>query len=331
MKKLLLALLCAPLLMTGCLNNSDYEQPTMPEFTFNQLRFKGKMTVKQPGSESVKFTWDDVEFAILPPADPSKDQRVTLSLKNVCFVEQMPIDCTFPNLILMAWPSNNLLTAQPADGGTVYPYSNGKPIEEYKTTDLLVAVTFVNDQIAKGGVEFRCNSMEVTIIGDPIKNGSDNEPPTMPTFTFDQLKFKGKLTSKPLPGSEFAEFTQEDVEFAILPPADSEKDSRVTLSLKNVRFVEQMPVSIACTYPNLNLMEWPYDKHLTVEPADEEPIYPYYNGLPLDIDKDGNPDEAYKTTDLLVDVVFTNDKITKGSVKFHCYTMAVEIVGDPIQ
>lgn len=161
-------------------------------------------------------------------------------------------------------------------------------------------------------------------------NGSDYEPPTMPEFTFNQLQFKGKMTATPLQGSEFTKFTQEDVLFSILPPADPEKDQRVTLRLQNVRFVEQMPVSIECTYPNLVLMAWPYDKHLTAQPADKEPMYPYYQGLPLDIDKDGKPDEEYKTTDLLVDIVFTNDKITKAGVKFHCYTMEVLIEGEPI-
>ncbi len=162
-------------------------------------------------------------------------------------------------------------------------------------------------------------------------NGQDYEPPTMPEFTFSQLRFKGKMTSTPLPGSEFAKFEQTDVLFSILPPVDPEKDQRVTLSLENVRFVEQMPVSIACTYPNLILTAWPYDKHLTAEPVDKNnPMYPYYMGLPIDINQDGTPDPEYKTTNLLVDIVFVNDKITKAGVKFHCNTMEVLIEGEPI-
>lgn len=163
-------------------------------------------------------------------------------------------------------------------------------------------------------------------------NGTDYEPPTMPEFTFNQLQFKGKMTATPQAGSQFAKFTQENVQFSILPPADPEKDQKVTLRLQNVRFVEQMPVSIECTYPDLVLMAWPYDKHLTASPADKNaPMYPYYQGKPLDINQDGTPDPEYKTTDLLVDVVFTNDKITKAGVKFHCYTMEVLIEGEPIQ
>lgn len=162
-------------------------------------------------------------------------------------------------------------------------------------------------------------------------NGADYEPPTMPEFTFSQLQFKGKLTSTPLPGSEFAKFEQQDVRFSILPPANPEQDQRVTLHLENVRFVEQMPVSIACDYPKLILTAWPYDKHLTAGPADKnDPLYPYYNGLPLDIDQDGKPDPEFKTTDLMVDILFTNDKITKAGVKFRCYTMEVLIEGEPI-
>lgn len=161
-------------------------------------------------------------------------------------------------------------------------------------------------------------------------SNSDYEQPTMPEFTFSQLQFKGKMTATPLSGSEFSKFTQDNVSFAILPPVDSEKDPRVTLRLQNVRFVEQMPRAIECTYPNLILTAWPYDKHLTAAPATKDPMYPYYNGLPLDIDQDGTPDPEYLTTDLQVDIVFINDKITKAGVKFHCYTMEVIIEGEPI-
>ncbi len=162
-------------------------------------------------------------------------------------------------------------------------------------------------------------------------NGTDYEPPTMPEFTFNQLQFKGKMTATPLPGSQFAKFEQENVKFSILPPVDPEKDPRVTLSLENVRFVEQMPVSIACTYPNLLLTAWPYDKLLRAEPADKNsPMYPYYNGVPIDINQDGVPDPEYKTTDLVVEILFQDDKIAKGGVKFHCNTMEVLIIGNPI-
>ncbi len=164
-------------------------------------------------------------------------------------------------------------------------------------------------------------------------NGEDYEPPTMPEFTFNQLKFKGKLTATPLPGSEFAKFEHENVTFSLLPPANPEQDPRVTLSLENVRFVEQMPMPIACTYPNLVLTAWPYDKLLTATPAETDkniPMYPYYNGVPLDINQDGVPDPEFKTTDLVVEVLFQNDKIAKGGVKFRCNTMEVLIIGDPI-
>lgn len=161
-------------------------------------------------------------------------------------------------------------------------------------------------------------------------SGSDYEAPTLPPFTFNQLQFKGKMTATPLSGSEFTKFTQEDVVFSILPPEEPEKDQRVTLRLQNVRFVEQMSRSIECTYPNLVLTAWPYDMHLTAAPSSKDPIYPYYHGLPLDINQDGVPDPEYLTTDLQVDIVFANDKITKGGVKFKCYTLEVLIEGDPI-
>ncbi len=192
MKKLLLTLLCAPLLMTGCLNGTDYEPPTMPPFTLNQLQFKGKMTAtpQQSGSQFEKFELADVEFSIVKPANSEMDNTVTLSLKKVRFAEQMPklIDCEYRNLILTAWPYDNLLRATPAETDKnipMYPYYQGLPIDinqdsvpdpEFKTTDLVVEVLFQNDKIAKGGVKFKCNTMEVVIIGDPINTDAPITP-----------------------------------------------------------------------------------------------------------------------------------------------------------